>query len=330
MQRATILRSNLARQGVKTTTQVQKMQRNVAVRARVETLFLEEGFVAPDFTLPWPEKGFQSISLMKDVVKVGLTAILIFGYDKTNVWSLWLRWWLRHTTLRRDTSLARSPARPLTHLTRSSRQADTKAVVFLILSNHCPFVVHLKDEIIRMSNDYKSQGVEFVAISPNDPKIKEKDSAELMAKEGYPFPYLFDEAQEVAKMYKGMCTPDIYAFRVDGGELKLAYQGQLDSSRPERKGGDPNIPNNGEDLRAALDCIVAGQSVPKPWKPSIGCSIKWSEGNEPVRIEDRRRARRVTSRSHALTLSLAPRTMLRSFVRSTGESNKQRIKFEFC
>ncbi len=160
-------------------------------------------------------------------------------------------------------------------------QADTKAVVFLILSNHCPFVVHLKDEIIRMSNDYKSQGVQFVAISPNDPKIKEKDSAELMAKEGYPFPYLFDEAQEVAKMYKGMCTPDIYAFRSDGGELKLAYQGQLDSSRPERKGGDPSIPNNGEDLRAALDHILAGKSVPKPWKPSIGCSIKWSEGNEP-------------------------------------------------
>lgn len=127
----------------------------------------------------------------------------------------------------------------------------------------------------------KSQGVEFVAISPNDPKIKEKDSAELMAQEGYPFPYLFDEAQEVAKMYKGMCTPDIYAFRNDGGELKLAYQGQLDSSRPERKGGDPSIPNNGEDLRAALDHIVAGKSVPKPWKPSIGCSIKWSEGNEP-------------------------------------------------
>ena len=73
MQRATILRSNLARQGVKTTTQVQKMQRNVAVRARVETLFLEEGFVAPEFTLPWPEKGFQSTSLMKDVVKVRLS-----------------------------------------------------------------------------------------------------------------------------------------------------------------------------------------------------------------------------------------------------------------
>ena len=132
-----------------------------------------------------------------------------------------------------------------------------------------------------MSNDYKSQGVEFVAISPNDPKIKEKDSAELMAKEGYPFPYLFDEAQAVAKMYKGMCTPDIYAFRNDGGELKLAYQGQLDSSRPERKGGDPSIPNNGEDLRAALDQIVAGKTVPRPWKPSIGCSIKWTEGNEP-------------------------------------------------
>ena len=204
-------------------------QRSVLARmARVETLFLEEGFIAPEFSLPWPEKDFAPVSLMNDVVK-----------------------------------------------------ADTKAVVFLILSNHCPFVVHLKDEIIRMSQDYKSQGVEFVAISPNDPKIKEKDSAELMAKEGYPFPYLFDEAQEVAKMYKGMCTPDIYAFRNDGGELKLAYQGQLDSSRPERKGGDPNIPNNGEDLRAALDHIVAGESVPKPWKPSIGCSIKWSEGNEP-------------------------------------------------
>jgi hypothetical protein len=160
-------------------------------------------------------------------------------------------------------------------------QADTKAVVFLILSNHCPFVVHLKDEIINMYHDYKGKGVEFVAISPNDPKIKEKDSAELMAKENYPFPYLFDETQEVAKMYKGMCTPDIYAFACQGGELKLAYQGQVDSSRPVKKGGDPNVPNNGEDLRAALDYILADKSVPKPWKPSIGCSIKWSEGNEP-------------------------------------------------
>jgi thiol-disulfide isomerase/thioredoxin len=203
-------------------------RRAVKVRARVETLFLEEGFVAPEFTLPWPEKGFENVSLMNDVVK-----------------------------------------------------ADTKAVVFLILSNHCPFVVHLKDEIIKISDAYKSKGVEFVAISPNDPKIKEKDSAELMAQEGYPFPYLFDEAQEVAKMYKGMCTPDIYAFKVDGGELKLAYQGQVDSSRPVKKGGDPNVPNNGEDLRAALDYIVNGKAVPKPWKPSIGCSIKWSEGNEP-------------------------------------------------
>ena len=258
MQRATILRSTLAGKAPAASI-VQNCNRNVVVHARVETLFLEEGFVAPEFSLPWPEKGFEPVSLMKDVVKVRP------GPDEPT----------------------HSPTRPLAHslppprVRHSTPQADTKAVVFLILSNHCPFVVHLKDEIIRMSNDYKSQGVEFVAISPNDPKIKEKDSAELMAKEGYPFPYLFDEAQAVAKMYKGMCTPDIYAFRNDGGELKLAYQGQLDSSRPERKGGDPSIPNNGEDLRAALDQIVAGKTVPRPWKPSIGCSIKWTEGNEP-------------------------------------------------
>lgn len=149
--------------------------------------------------------------------------------------------------------------------------ASDKATLIMFICNHCPFVLHVNEELVRLAADYQSKGVSFIAISSNDIINYPQDSPDRMkklAKEvGYRFPYLYDESQEVAKNYQAACTPDFYLF---DGELKLAYRGQLDASRPGN-----NIPVTGEDLRAAMDSLLAGTPVSSDQKPSMGCGIKW-------------------------------------------------------
>ncbi len=155
--------------------------------------------------------------------------------------------------------------------------ADAKALLVAFICNHCPFVKHVAPELATLAKDYQPRGVAVVAINPNDVENYPDDSPEKMKEEvatrGYTFPYLFDESQEVAKAYSAACTPDFYVF---DGARKLAYRGQLDASRP-----DSGIPVTGEDLRTALDAVLAGQPVRDDQKPSIGCNIKWKAGNEP-------------------------------------------------
>lgn len=146
-----------------------------------------------------------------------------------------------------------------------------KATMIMFLCNHCPYVIHVNEELVRLANDYKSKGVAFVAISSNDAVNYPMDGPELMkthAEEvGYPFPYLYDESQLVAKAYDAACTPDFYLF---DGDLKLAYRGRLDDSRP-----NSGTPLSGTDLRQALDAVLSGEQPTAKQYPSAGCNIKW-------------------------------------------------------
>ena len=148
-----------------------------------------------------------------------------------------------------------------------------KGTVVMFICNHCPFVKHINDEIVRISNDYRVTGFGFVAINSNDVEKYPEDSPLEMWRTaqriGYPFPYLFDKTQEVAKAYDAACTPDFYLFNA---ELKLVYRGQMDNSRPGN-----GIPVNGRDLREALDNIMSNNPQRKDQKPSMGCNIKWRE-----------------------------------------------------
>jgi len=150
---------------------------------------------------------------------------------------------------------------------------DKKVLVVMFICNHCPYVVHIKDELIKLFEDYKDSDVAFVGISSNDAEYEPTDGFEYMKEEGYPFPYLYDETQEIAKAYKAACTPDIYLFNKD---KELVYRGQLDDSRPGN-----NKPVTGIDLRNAIDAVLAGTPVDDNQKPSSGCNIKWKPGNQP-------------------------------------------------
>ncbi len=146
-----------------------------------------------------------------------------------------------------------------------------KATVVMFICNHCPYVKHVIHGIIDLANDYIPKDVSFVAISSNDVENYPADSPENMeawAKElNFPFPYLFDETQEVAKAYSAACTPD---FSIFDGAMKCVYRGQLDESRPGN-----HFPVTGEDIRQALNAILAGKPVSQEQKPSVGCNIKW-------------------------------------------------------
>ncbi len=143
--------------------------------------------------------------------------------------------------------------------------------VVMFICNHCPYVIHVREELIKLANEYDEKGVGFIAISSNDP-IKYPDDApdkmkELAESLDFPFPYLFDEDQSVAKAYHAACTPD---FSVFDHELKCIYRGRLDGSTP---GND--VPVSGEDLRSALDAGLKGKAPIAPQHPSMGCNIKW-------------------------------------------------------
>ncbi|WP_278036163.1 thioredoxin family protein [Flavobacterium nitratireducens] len=146
-----------------------------------------------------------------------------------------------------------------------------KGTLVFFICNHCPFVHHVIDEIIRIANDYRVQGIGIIAISSNDVINYPQDGPELMAEYGFQnnfeFPYLYDETQEVAKAYNAACTPDFYLF---DNQNKLVYRGQLDDSRPGN-----GIPLSGSDLRGAIDGILYNRSINPNQKPSIGCNIKW-------------------------------------------------------
>lgn len=161
---------------------------------------------------------------------------------------------------------------PITNNTVSLQNIKgNKGTVVMFLSNHCPYVKHINDEIVRISNDYHVTGFGFVAISSNDIKSYPQDGPMFMRetarKEHYNFPYLYDETQEIATSYDAACTPDFYLF---DRELKLVYRGQIDNSRPGN-----GIPSNGRDLREALDNILNNNAQRKDQKPSMGCNIKW-------------------------------------------------------
>lgn len=146
-----------------------------------------------------------------------------------------------------------------------------KATVIIFICNHCPFVKHVNDELVRLANLYIPKGISFIAINSNDVKNYPEDSPEKMkeyaARLNYPFPYLYDESQEVAKAYDAACTPDFYIFNKD---LKCVYRGQLDDSRPSN-----GKPVTGKDIRDALDAILDKRQVSSHQLPSIGCNIKW-------------------------------------------------------
>lgn len=154
---------------------------------------------------------------------------------------------------------------------------DAPALLVIFMCNHCPYVKHVADPMAQLVREYQARGVAVVGISANDVEEYPEDSPEHMVEEAkrrdYSFPYLYDETQEVAKAYQAACTPDFYVFDKDH---RLAYRGQMDDSRPSN-----GIPVTGQDLRAALDAVLAGRPVTRNQRPSLGCNIKWKPGNEP-------------------------------------------------
>lgn len=146
-----------------------------------------------------------------------------------------------------------------------------KGTVIMFICNHCPFVKHVNPEIVKVAANYRKKGIGFIAISSNDVENYPLDAPHLMKenalKEGYTFPYLYDETQATAKDYNAACTPDFYLFN---GNLELVYRGQLDDSRPGN-----GIPLTGKNLRNAIDATLSGQEIDSDQRPSIGCNIKW-------------------------------------------------------
>ena len=152
-----------------------------------------------------------------------------------------------------------------------------KGLLVIFMCNHCPYVKHVADQLKALGDDYLSQDLGIVAISSNDADAYPDDAPEAMKLEkesrGYQFAYVYDGDQSVAQAYAAACTPDFFLFDSD---QKLAYRGQLDSSRPGN-----GVPVTGEDLRAAIDAVLSGQAPSEQQTPSLGCNIKWKEGNEP-------------------------------------------------
>ena len=149
--------------------------------------------------------------------------------------------------------------------------AGEKGTVVMFICNHCPYVIHVNRQIVDLGNDYMDKGIGFVAISSNDVENYPQDGPEVMKVVGkalqFPFPYLYDASQEVAKAYDAACTPDFYLF---DAESRLVYRGRLDENRPS-SGKSPT----GKELRAAIDAVLQGKPVAKKQYPSAGCNIKW-------------------------------------------------------
>ena len=155
--------------------------------------------------------------------------------------------------------------------------ADHPALLVMFICNHCPYVKHVQSELGRVAADFAPRGLATIAINSNDldeyPEDGPQHMRDLARAEGWTFPFLFDETQEVAKSFRAACTPDFFLF---DGEQRLVYRGQLDDSRPST-----DAPVTGRDLRAAIESVLAGESVPEDQKASMGCNIKWRPGNAP-------------------------------------------------
>lgn len=154
---------------------------------------------------------------------------------------------------------------------------DSKALLVVFFCNHCPYVKMLKKHFADFAGRYMAKGVGVVAINSNDTVQYPDDSLAKMKDDArefsYPFPYLLDADQSVAKQYRAACTPDFYLF---DGELNLVYRGQYDDARPGN-----NLDVTGRDLAKAIDTVLAGETVPEDQKPAAGCNIKWKPGNAP-------------------------------------------------
>lgn len=151
--------------------------------------------------------------------------------------------------------------------------ASRQGTVVMFICNHCPYVVHINHKLVEVANTYQAQGISFIAISSNDAKAYPQDGPQQMRKQAqqlnYPFPYLYDESQEVAKAYQAACTPDFYLF---DGERRLVYRGQFDDARPGNQ-----VEVTGSDLCQAMDSLLEGTEPQLVQKPSLGCNIKWKE-----------------------------------------------------
>jgi peroxiredoxin len=155
--------------------------------------------------------------------------------------------------------------------------SDRAALLVMFICNHCPFVQHIRQGLAQFARDYQGESLAIVAINSNDVDSHPDDRPEKMAEEkrkhGYPFPYLYDESQAVAKAYGAACTPDFFLY---DSHRRLAYRGQFDDSRPGN-----GRPVTGADLRAAVDAVLAGRPAAHEQRPSLGCNIKWKAGNTP-------------------------------------------------
>ena len=154
---------------------------------------------------------------------------------------------------------------------------EAPALLVIFMCNHCPFVKHILSVLVELIQEYQAKGVSVVGINSNDAGNFPQDSPEMMARlakeTAFTFPYLYDQSQDVAKAYHAACTPDFFLF---DKTRKLVYRGQMDDSRPGN-----NIPVTGLDLIKAIDAVLAGREVNAEQKPSMGCNIKWKQGNEP-------------------------------------------------
>jgi len=161
--------------------------------------------------------------------------------------------------------------------TVSSADYNGQPLLVMFICNHCPFVKHVIAGLSSLAREFQEKGVNVVAVNSNDVAAYPEDAPDRMnafaAKHGFSFPYLYDESQQVAKLYRAACTPDFFLFDEKG---RLVYRGQMDGSRP---GND--VPVDGEDLTRAVDALVSGGEIPAEQNPSIGCNIKWRPGNEP-------------------------------------------------
>ena len=159
----------------------------------------------------------------------------------------------------------------------SSDFGQAPALLVAFICQHCPFVRHIRSEFSRFAREYQTRGLAIVAINSNDIDAFPQDAPDGMREEsrsaGYVFPYLFDESQAVAKLYRAACTPDLFLF---DSSRRLVYRGQFDDSRPRAA-----TPITGRDIRAAADAVLESRPVPAAQRPSIGCNIKWRPGNEP-------------------------------------------------
>lgn len=160
---------------------------------------------------------------------------------------------------------------------RLTDAADAPATLVVFLCNHCPYVVHVAPALGRLAAEWQARGVAVFGISCNDVEAYPDDRPERMGPfaeaNGWTFPYLYDESQEVGLAYGAACTPDFFLF--DAGR-RLVYRGRLDASRP-----NSGVPVTGDDLGAAVDAVLTGRPVDDDQWPSVGCSIKWKPGNEP-------------------------------------------------